>query len=823
MIRLLILILITFLSQTGHVYGQGADRLDPVLKRLTTLPQSDLRTALKPLAPQADSEQRIDVFIRTTGSVSFSTPGVVVKSVTGHIVVASVPVAALAALAQETHIITVHAPKIWKPTLDKSIHETGADSVRTNYSVKGQDIIIGVIDTGIDWQHADFMKASDGTKTRIKLLWDMSDNAGPPPTGFATSGGTEYTEAQINAALAGSGTVNAQDPVGHGTHVAGIAGGLNGMAPEADLIIVKATRSGGQSFTSTDVVTALKYVDQKAAALGKPYVVNLSLGGQQGPHDGRSAESSAIDDLIGPGIENKAAVVAAGNDGNKRIHARGTLDANSVLYKHRTFSANAGDRVSLDIWTKVSPNTPNTVFIRVIGPDSTSFESSGFPPAATSDSNTDGDITIFSSPFPQISTGTDINTDVQITVKKTGTWIISLRGSRGDGSGQFDMWIYNGGTEWDASSGDFSNLVGSPGSSVDAITVGAYVTKASWTDADGNPHTAAANGAAVVPGERAIFSSAGPTVDGRRKPEISAPGQVIASSLSRDASPGGISIFGSGNILPGNQTAIAQGTSQATPHVTGAVALLMEQARRDSVTVDSEIIRNALQASARSDANTGTVPNDEWGFGKLDTDSLFHLLLGPPKPPTAISLTTFTAEHIGRRVQLNWTIATASDHAGFHIYRSSTPDGRGREQINDLLITGTSNLHFTDTPPHPGAYYYWLADVDLNGTISFHGPIVVTYKNIPSSFRLAQSRPNPFNPVTTIEYDLPSAEQVVLRVYDILGREVRTLINAYQAAGYYEIVWDGRNQRGRAVGSGVYLYTLTAGEFARSRKMTLLK
>ena len=794
-------------------FGQSVDKLDPILKRLVALPTVDIPPSIKPVITQAGGEPRIDVFIRSSGGITFSTPGVIVKSVIGHIIVASVPVSVLEALAEESHVQSLHAPKVWASTLDKSVHETTADTVRSNYSVKGKDIIIGVIDTGIDWQHPDFRMASDAFKTRIKFLWDMSDITGRPPTGFESSGGTEYDETQINAALAGSGTVNAQDQAGHGTHVAGIAGGLNGMAPDADLIIVKATRSGGQSFTSTDVVTALDYIDKKATSLGKPYVVNLSLGGQQGPHDGRSAEAAAIDELIGEDKIGKVVVVAAGNDGNDRIHTSGILPSNSAVSVSRALNdPGIGKTISIDIWIKAT--IANAISFRVTGPD-TLFESTGSTLGRIGD-HSDGKTSISTSGFADGTVITDVNTIISITTKILGDWVVSLKGGRGDGTGEFDMWVFSDNTEWKDTDGDFSNLVGSPGASNNAITVGAYTTKKSWTDADANPHAIAA-----TVGDRASFSSPGPTRDGRRKPEISAPGQLIVSSLSSDAKSGGI--FSASNILPGNLTAIAQGTSQATPHVTGAVALLMEQAQRDSVTLDAKIVRDALQASARSDASTGTVPNDEWGFGKMDVDSLFRHLLGPPKEPTAIALTAFTAETVGRRIRLDWTIADVSNHAGFHVFRSQTPGVYHREKVNGTLITGGPVLQFTDVPPKPGIYYYWLADVERTGHTTFHGPVVVTYKNIPASFRLAQSRPNPFNPSTTIEYDLPRTEQVVICIYDILGREVRTLVNKRQARGFYEVVWHGRNQQGQAVGSGVYLYTLTAGDFVRSKKMTLLK
>jgi flagellar hook assembly protein FlgD len=94
---------------------------------------------------------------------------------------------------------------------------------------------------------------------------------------------------------------------------------------------------------------------------------------------------------------------------------------------------------------------------------------------------------------------------------------------------------------------------------------------------------------------------------------------------------------------------------------------------------------------------------------------------------------------------------------------------------------------------------------------------------VPSDFRLGQSRPNPFNPSTTIDYDLPASVTVTLRIYDLLGREIRTLVNELQIAGFHQVVWDGRDQRGNRVGSGVYLYTMTAGAFVETRKMTLLK
>ena len=83
--------------------------------------------------------------------------------------------------------------------------------------------------------------------------------------------------------------------------------------------------------------------------------------------------------------------------------------------------------------------------------------------------------------------------------------------------------------------------------------------------------------------------------------------------------------------------------------------------------------------------------------------------------------------------------------------------------------------------------------------------------------------PNPFNPSSQISYALPEASDVQLVIYDMLGRQVRVLVNTHQVAGRYTVVWDGRNQLGEAVSSGVYLYRIYAGSFAETKKMTLMK
>jgi hypothetical protein len=95
--------------------------------------------------------------------------------------------------------------------------------------------------------------------------------------------------------------------------------------------------------------------------------------------------------------------------------------------------------------------------------------------------------------------------------------------------------------------------------------------------------------------------------------------------------------------------------------------------------------------------------------------------------------------------------------------------------------------------------------------------------SVPISFELGQNYPNPFNPTTTIQYALPQAIHVELRVFNILGQVVKRLVNQEQAPGYYQVVWDGRDEEGRTVSTGVYLYQIKAGDFAKTMKMSFIK
>ena len=102
-------------------------------------------------------------------------------------------------------------------------------------------------------------------------------------------------------------------------------------------------------------------------------------------------------------------------------------------------------------------------------------------------------------------------------------------------------------------------------------------------------------------------------------------------------------------------------------------------------------------------------------------------------------------------------------------------------------------------------------------------PTVLKTEEAPLVFSLSQNAPNPFNPETIISYSLPQSEQVKLVIYNVLGQEIRTLVNAFQPAGRYRVVWNSKDDFGRSVSSGIYFYQITAGEFLDTRKMLILK
>ncbi len=236
---------------------------------------------------------------------------------------ARVPLRRLAAVAGVGGVRRMRAATRLEPQLDLTRMETRAGLIQdglpdTARGITGENVLVGVVDSGIAWQHPDFKTA--GGQTRIAALWDQTDSLGPPPAGQGY--GTGWSAPEIDLGLC-----REQDSTyfGHGTHVAGIAAGNGrgtgngypqfryvGVAPRARLGIVSTT------FYGTDIVDGVAWLFQRADELGLPCVVNLSLGGKHGPHDGTDDFDVAMNALSGPG---HIVVAVAGNENRRATHS----------------------------------------------------------------------------------------------------------------------------------------------------------------------------------------------------------------------------------------------------------------------------------------------------------------------------------------------------------------------------------------------------------------------------------------------------------------------------------------------------------------------
>ncbi|MEJ2055778.1 MAG: FlgD immunoglobulin-like domain containing protein, partial [Calditrichaceae bacterium] len=213
-----------------------------------------------------------------------------------------------------------------------------------------------------------------------------------------------------------------------------------------------------------------------------------------------------------------------------------------------------------------------------------------------------------------------------------------------------------------------------------------------------------------------------------------------------------------------------------------------------------------------------------------------------------VELQSFTAKAGNGKVELNWTTASEIDNAGFAILRSLQKENEYEEidsyRTNDALkgagnSSTTHQYKYIDQMVGNGmTYWYKLVDVDYNGVRLEHGPVCASpnasevnidpvSSSIPAKFSLAQNYPNPFNPSTHISFDIPELKNglmnVKITVYDMLGKNIKTLLESPLAAGPYEIEWDGMNEFNRPVPSGLYICQLQSALFNAQIKMVLMK
>ncbi len=173
-------------------------------------------------------------------------------------------------------------------------------------------------------------------------------------------------------------------------------------------------------------------------------------------------------------------------------------------------------------------------------------------------------------------------------------------------------------------------------------------------------------------------------------------------------------------------------------------------------------------------------------------------------------------------VNLTWEESVDADFDYFSVYRSDNPDALGS------LVGNTTGIDFVEENVPNGDWYYQISATDFNGNEGDYtvASIVVGIgddNNLPNEFSLEQNYPNPFNPSTSIEFALPQTVDVSLKIYNIRGQLVKTLVDGSKSAGRYSLTWDGTDNFGSRVASGTYIYSIKAGEFVNNKKMVLLK
>lgn len=462
----------------------------------------------------------------------------------------------------------------------------------TRFALFGQGILVAVIDSGIDYENADF-RNEDGS-TRIRYLWDQSlvpAEGRVPPEGYSI--GAEYTAIQINEALQQPSIqerrrlVPSMDTSGHGTAVAGVAAGNGrnsngqyaGVAPQSELIVVKLGNPRKEGFPrTTELMQGLDYVIRKALELRIPVAVNISFGNTYGSHDGTSLLERFIDDISN--IWKSSICIGSGNEAASAGHTSGVMeeDRDTVI---QLAVQNNQPTLSIQIWKEytdiidISLVSPAGV---TVGPIQEVLGPQRFTVGQT-------EILLYYGEPSPYSTAQEIYIDMlpKDTYITGGVWKIVLT-PRKIVSGAYELWlpsenVVNRGTGFLFPTDNTTLTI--PSTASRAITVGAY-----------NALTFA----------YADFSGRGYTREERLvKPDLAAPGVDITT------------------VAVGGGYAQFTGTSFATPFVTGSAALLMEWGivRENDPFLYGEKVKAYLRRGARPLPGFAVYPNPQVGYGAL--------------------------------------------------------------------------------------------------------------------------------------------------------------------------------------------------------------
>jgi subtilisin family serine protease len=565
------------------------------------------------------------------------------KYAAGDISSVAIPYRELQAFSQEQGIISIEGSMTSGiRMMDTARIVNNIDSAQQGIApllqaYQGTGVIVGIIDGGIYFRHQDFRRANGNT--RILSLWDQKLTSAPSPSPYGY--GAEWDSTAIN-----NGQCNSSDPSsdqGHGTNVAGIAAGngsswagnpqlagrYTGTAPDADMMVVNLNTDS--DFLQT-VVDAVNYIFTKASAMGRPCVINTSVGTYYGSHDGQDLAAQAIDALISA-QKSRVLVAAAGNAGGLKFHLSYSLSATDSLFTWFSYNTTY-HQVYYDLWADTAQfklahfaigcdnNTPTylagTRYFNVL---------SDFNPAQgvtvqISDSLMQGTTNLGDYTIAVTLSGSTYHVEFYIIpTVTTDLWRLKTIGQ-----GKFDLWassaaIPGSSTMPTTLPGGFTSpdyrfpdsletLVSSWQCSDKVITVANFGNRTAYLDYD-----TAYYPTGYVDGSLISNSSIGPTRDGRVKPDIAATGSTTTSTGDSLYIATLIGANQAYKVSIGGKHCRNGGTSMASPLVAGVAALYLQE----HPTASYSEVKQVLEATAKHDNfTTYNIPNINWGWGKVN-------------------------------------------------------------------------------------------------------------------------------------------------------------------------------------------------------------
>ena len=560
-----------------------------------------------------ENENYIRAFIKIDEGADLSLlkeQGVRINTVLSNIITAQIPVHKLETVAQMESVKRLEIGTSARKKMDKAralgfVDEVHAGMGEIPKPFTGKDVVVGIIDGGFEFGHINFY-TSDANALRVKRVWNQNATSGTKPTGF--SYGVEYTDV---ASIAGAQTDDSSER--HGTHVTGIAAGADknnnnpyyGIATEADIVLVSYDVEDN-TIENVSLVDGINYIYDYASSVNKPAVVNMSLGYHLGPHDGTSLFDQATDKLQGKG---RLLVGAVGNEANDPLHISKTfISVTDTLKTFFGFNNSSEKSGYADIWGDVNKSFKGRVIVYDKNTQAMVYQSPEFNASLMKDvtyeleSSTDGasgEIYVY---MAKDSENKRPNVFIQLNMTNIlpnhniGIVITANEGTvHAWADNNYAYFTGNNVQGWTTGNGEYSaGEIGGTGKKI--ISVGAYVSS-------GTQHAITS------------YSSRGPTVDGRVKPDITAPGATIISSFSRSAKSGYSKI----NTVNGTEYYYGsmEGTSMAAPFVTGVLALWLQA--KKNLTPDE--VRSVLQQTAITDDDTGDIPlegSNTWGYGKIN-------------------------------------------------------------------------------------------------------------------------------------------------------------------------------------------------------------